>query len=147
MARHVKRRSRAGIFSLSDLEGGCMARTRSSQKALITNPFRRGHRRLTVVALAAAALALLATAHPTAATVAIGLPLVLAGSLLRTWAAGHLLKTKELTLTGPYAYTRNPLYVGTFLIGMGFAIAAGTTVAAIAAPIGLGLFFGYYFPR
>jgi len=119
----------------------------AEKKPLITNPLRRGHRRWTVVALAAASIALLATAHPTARSVALGLPLIVAGVGLRIWAAGHLLKTRELTVSGPYAYTRNPLYVGTFAIGAGFALLAGTTVAAIAVPIGLLLFFGYYFPR
>lgn len=124
-----------------------MAGRHRAQKGVLTNPFRRGHRRLTVVGLAVAALALLATAHPTPTTAAIGVPLVLAGGLLRTWAAGHLLKTRELTISGPYAYTRNPLYVGTFLIGAGFVAIAGSLVAMVAAPIGLILFFASYFPR
>jgi protein-S-isoprenylcysteine O-methyltransferase Ste14 len=119
----------------------------AAQKPLITNPLRRGHRRWAVVALTAASLTLLASGHPTPRSVAAGLPLVLAGVALRVWAAGHLLKTRELTVSGPYAYTRNPLYVGTFAIGAGFAVLAGTTVAAIAVPIGLALFFGSYFPR
>ena len=116
-------------------------------KPLITNPLRRGHRRWTVVALVAASFLLLATARPTPWSVALGLPVVVAGVALRLWAAGHLLKTHELIVSGPYAHTRNPLYVGTLLIGIGFAVLAGSIVAAIAAPIGLGLFFGSYFPR
>src|SRR5262245_6566966 len=118
-----------------------MGRRRRADKALLTNPFRRGHRRWKVVALAAVAIGLLLTARPTAVTAAVGLPLIAAGGALRTWAAGHLLKTRELTMTGPYAFTRNPLYVGTLLIGIGFGLLTGPLVAAIAAPIGLGLFF------
>ena len=46
----------------------------------------------------------------------------LAGSLwIRLWAAGHLVKNKVLTVTGPYAYVKNPLYIGTFLGMVGFS--------------------------
>lgn len=116
-------------------------------KPLITNPLRKGHRRWKPVALLVVSIALIATAHPTPLSVAVGLPLIVAGVALRIWAAGHLLKTRELTVSGPYAYTRNPLYVGTFAIGAGFALLSGTTVAMVAVPVGLLLFFGSYFPR
>jgi len=92
-------------------------------------------------------VARLVTAHPTLHSVDMGLPLLVAGVALRLWAAGHLLKVRELTVSGPFAHTRNPLYVGTLLIGSGFALTAGSAAAAIAAPIGLLLFFGSYFPR
>jgi protein-S-isoprenylcysteine O-methyltransferase Ste14 len=118
-----------------------------ARKPLITNPLRRGHRRWTVAALVASSAIVLVAAHPTLESAAMGLPLVLAGVALRLWAAGHLLKVHELAVSGPFAHTRNPLYVGTLLIGSGFVALAGTTVAAIAVPIGLLLFFGYYFPR
>lgn len=49
--------------------------------------------------------------------------LVLLGCALRSWAAGYLLKGKRLAVGGPYAYIRNPLYVGSFLIGGGFCLA------------------------
>lgn len=50
---------------------------------------------------------------------------VLAAALwVRLWAAGHLVKNKVLTVTGPYAYVKNPLYIGTFLGMLGFAFAA-----------------------
>ena len=126
---------------------GMAVAKQEARKPLIRNPLRRGHRRWTVAALVAACLALLVTAHPTLRSEVMGLPLVLAGVALRLWAAGHLLKVHELAVSGPFAHTRNPLYVGTFLIGSGFVVLAGTTVAAIAVPIGLLLFFGYYFPR
>ncbi len=134
-------------FLANSAFGGMEVARHDVPKPLITNPLRRGHRRWKVVALLAVSLGLLATAHPTTLSVALGLPLIVAGVGLRVWAAGHLLKTRELTVSGPYAYTRNPLYVGTFAIGAGFALLAGTTIAAIAVPIGLLLFFGYYFPR
>ena len=122
-------------------------RKQEARKPLIRNPLRRGHRTWTVAALAAVSLGVLATAHPTLRSASLGLPLVVAGVALRLWAAGHLLKVRELTVSGPFAHTRNPLYVGTLLIGSGFALAAGTTLAVIAVPIGLLLFFGSYFPR
>ena len=46
--------------------------------------------------------------------------LVLSGCLLRSWAAGYLFKGKRVAVGGPYAYIRNPLYVGSFIIGSGF---------------------------
>ena len=51
------------------------------------------------------------------------LALVLPGLWLRGYAAGYVKKNRELTQTGPYAYTRNPLYVGSILIAAGFAVA------------------------
>jgi protein-S-isoprenylcysteine O-methyltransferase Ste14 len=59
--------------------------------------------------------------HPTA--IAWSLALVLPGLALRAAAAGTVKKDRELTVTGPYAYTRNPLYVGSALIACGFALA------------------------
>ncbi len=48
---------------------------------------------------------------------------VVAGCALRSWAAGYLLKGKRVAVGGPYAYVRNPLYLGSFIIGIGFCIA------------------------
>jgi protein-S-isoprenylcysteine O-methyltransferase Ste14 len=60
-------------------------------------------------------------AEPTTRSIASALPVILAGLLLRAWAAGHLRKDTTLTDSGPYAYTRNPLYLGSFVAAMGFA--------------------------
>ena len=59
--------------------------------------------------------------HPTA--IAWSLALVLPGLALRAAASGTVKKNRELTVTGPYAYTRNPLYLGSMLIAAGFAVA------------------------
>ena len=67
----------------------------------------------------------LAFARPTLASVATGAAIALSGVALRAWASGHLRKMKELTTSGPYAYTRNPLYLGTFLMVAGGALAGG----------------------
>lgn len=65
-------------------------------------------------------------AKPTATTLAVSLLLVLPGLWLRGYAAGYVRKNAELTTTGPYAYTRNPLYFGSMSITLGFAAAAGS---------------------
>jgi protein-S-isoprenylcysteine O-methyltransferase Ste14 len=57
-------------------------------------------------------------------TFAAGGALLLASIWVRLWAAGHLVKNKVLTVTGPYAYVKNPLYIGTFLGMVGFAFVA-----------------------
>lgn len=54
----------------------------------------------------------------------VGLPVSALGLLLRGWAAGHLAKDRELTTSGPYAYIRNPLYLGTLIAAFGIVVAA-----------------------
>ena len=61
---------------------------------------------------------------PTAASMGIGLPISILGLLLRGWAAGHLEKNTTLTDSGPYAWVRNPLYLGTLTTAAGLVIAA-----------------------
>jgi protein-S-isoprenylcysteine O-methyltransferase Ste14 len=62
--------------------------------------------------------------HPTRSSMAGGIPLSLAGLALRAWAAGCLAKNQRLSTGGPYAHTRNPLYLGTLLVAAGLAVAA-----------------------
>lgn len=69
-------------------------------------------------------IAYLIFARPTAGGLWLGLPVAFAGLLVRAWAAGHIVKNAQLTMTGPYAHTRNPLYFGSFLIAAGFAVAS-----------------------
>ncbi len=82
-------------------------------------------------------------ARPTALTLSIGGAVGLLGLGLRAWASGHLRKNDALAITGPYAYTRNPLYLGSFLIGLGFTVAAGRWLLAV---IFAALFLGIYLP-
>lgn len=56
----------------------------------------------------------------------LSLLLVVVGEGLRIWAAGHLQKDKTLTTGGPYRWIRNPLYLGSFLIAIGFCLVAGS---------------------
>jgi protein-S-isoprenylcysteine O-methyltransferase Ste14 len=62
--------------------------------------------------------------RPTPDSMAIGIPVSLLGLALRAWAAGCLAKNQQLATGGPYAYTRNPLYIGTLLVAAGLAIAS-----------------------
>jgi protein-S-isoprenylcysteine O-methyltransferase Ste14 len=61
---------------------------------------------------------------PSPVSLAAGLPVSLAGLWIRTWAAGHLEKNITLAESGPYAWVRNPLYVGTLTVAAGFVIAS-----------------------
>jgi protein-S-isoprenylcysteine O-methyltransferase Ste14 len=69
-------------------------------------------------------------AHPTGMLILAGLPIALFGAVLRALAAGVIRKDSVLTTAGPYAWTRNPLYLGSFLLGVGFAVMSGSWVAA-----------------
>jgi protein-S-isoprenylcysteine O-methyltransferase Ste14 len=70
-------------------------------------------------------LAALILARPSPLLLILGLSLAALGEVVRIWAAGHLVKGRELTRSGPYAWTRNPLYLGSSLIAVGFCVAAG----------------------
>lgn len=63
-------------------------------------------------------------AKPQFPGILIGMILIFLGEGIRTWAAGHLQKNEILTVTGPYAYVKNPLYIGSILITAGFCILA-----------------------
>ena len=62
--------------------------------------------------------------EPDMQSLALGLPVSLLGLLLRAWATGHLEKNTRLAEGGPYAYVRNPLYLGTLLVAAGLGIAS-----------------------
>jgi len=70
-------------------------------------------------------------ATPTLQSLAIGAVIAIAGESIRLWAAGHLEKSKEVTQSGPYRYTRHPLYLGSSLIGIGMAVVANNVVVAL----------------
>jgi protein-S-isoprenylcysteine O-methyltransferase Ste14 len=78
-----------------------------------------------------AAVAALVLARPTALTWWIGLIIAALGEAVRIWAAGHLEKGREITRSGPYRWSRHPLYVGSSII------AAGIVVASRSVPVGL----------
>lgn len=76
------------------------------------------------------AAAVIYLARPTGTLLILGLPIALCGAFLRAMAAGVIRKDATLTMTGPYAWTRNPLYLGSFLLSVGFATMSGSWIAA-----------------
>jgi protein-S-isoprenylcysteine O-methyltransferase Ste14 len=82
-------------------------------------------------------------AKPTWKTMLLSLLLVVPGVWLRAYAAGYVRKNAELTRTGPYAHTRNPLYLGSMMIAFGFAVAAGSWIIMITLAL---LFAAIYLP-
>ena len=80
---------------------------------------------------------------PSWLTILIGLPLALTGAAIRAWASGHLEKNRALATSGPYAFTRNPLYFGSFVMTLGCAVAGGSTVLAVVLVI---FFLAVYLP-
>ena len=84
---------------------------------------------------------MVALARPRPWSLAAGLALGLLGEAMRLWAAGHIEKTRVLATGGPYAHTRNPLYLGSTLMAAGIALAAATPWAALAAAVYLLAFY------
>ena len=75
----------------------------------------------------------LALAEPTSTTLTFGAIIAVAGEALRVWAAGHLEKSREVTTSGPYRFTRHPLYVGSTIMAIGFVIASHSFAVALVA--------------
>lgn len=69
-------------------------------------------------------------ATPSGLSILLGLPFALIGAIFRALAASVIRKDASLATNGPYAWTRNPLYFGSFLLGAGFAIMSGSWIAA-----------------
>jgi protein-S-isoprenylcysteine O-methyltransferase Ste14 len=85
---------------------------------------------------------LIALAHPKPRSIGIGLAIAALGETMRLWAAGHIEKTERLATGGPYAHTRNPLYVGSSLLALGAAVAAWNPIV-VAAVV---LYFAIFYP-
>lgn len=86
----------------------------------------------------AAAFAL-GLARPSWRSWAAGCAVAVAGELLRLWAAGHIEKGREITRSGPYRLVRHPLYLGSSVIGTGFAIAAQSLAVSLLVVVYLGV--------
>lgn len=82
-------------------------------------------------------------AHPTWKFLAFGVCLIIPGLLIRALASGHVRKNEALATTGPYAFTRNPLYLGSLVIAIGFAVAARSWWVGAALVV---MFFAIYLP-
>jgi protein-S-isoprenylcysteine O-methyltransferase Ste14 len=108
--------------------------------------FVRKRLRPRLLAVYALGALLLLAARPGPGSLLLGAIPVVAGEALRFWATGFLHKNDALTTAGPYAYLRHPLYLGTLLIGTGFAIMASHPVGWSAYALFVVVFFGYYLP-
>lgn len=82
-------------------------------------------------------------ARPNWRFLALGAVLIVPGLLTRAVASGHVRKNEALATSGPYAYTRNPLYLGSLLIGVGFAVAARSWWVGLILVV---MFFAIYIP-
>ena len=82
-------------------------------------------------------------ARPSWRSLMLGAIVVAPGLLIRALASGHVRKNEALATSGPYAYTRNPLYLGSLLMGVGFAVAARSWWVGVALVV---MFFAIYLP-
>lgn len=82
-------------------------------------------------------------ARPTWRFLALGAILIAPGLLIRALASGNVRKNETLATSGPYAYTRNPLYLGSLLMGVGFAVAARSWWVGAGL---VAMFFAIYLP-
>jgi protein-S-isoprenylcysteine O-methyltransferase Ste14 len=87
------------------------------------------------------AIAVLFFARPQPRSILYGGLVGLVGLALRAWAAGYLHKQEVLTVTGPYAYTRNPLYLGSAVLALGVAIATRSWISSLL----LGVYFTVFY--
>lgn len=69
--------------------------------------------------------------NPSVRSLEFGLPVSIVGLAVRAWSAGHLRKNQRLTSSGPYRYTRNPLYLGTLLVAAGLALASRSVALGV----------------
>jgi protein-S-isoprenylcysteine O-methyltransferase Ste14 len=111
------------------------------------------HRFLFVILVAAALIYLSKPAFPNTTDgifylpyFITGLALIIFGEIIRIWATGHLEKNKNLTISGPYAYIKNPMYAGSFIILMGFNMLAINPYIYIIIIIELLAFLFVYIP-
>ncbi len=81
------------------------------------------------------AVVVIVFASPTWNAWRLGLAVALVGEAIRIWAAGHLEKSREVTRSGPYRWTRHPLYLGSSVIAIGVMLAAHSLVVAVAGSI------------
>src|ERR1700693_2423010 len=70
-----------------------------------------------------------------------GVGIAILGLLVRGYAAGHLRKHKQLAISGPYAFTRNPLYLGSVLLAMGFSVASHSWISTLLLAAYLAMFY------
>jgi protein-S-isoprenylcysteine O-methyltransferase Ste14 len=82
-------------------------------------------------------------ARPSSRSIGLGALVIVPGLVIRALASGHVRKNEALAISGPYAYTRNPLYLGSLLMGVGFALAARSWWIGVALVV---MFLAIYIP-
>jgi protein-S-isoprenylcysteine O-methyltransferase Ste14 len=82
-------------------------------------------------------------ARPSAWSLALGAAVIIPGLIIRALASGHVTKDEQLTTSGPYAHTRNPLYLGSLILALGFALASRSWWIGAAMIV---IFFAIYIP-
>lgn len=110
------------------------------------HPFRRKNLAPRVLPAYVLVIAAFVLARPTPASFALGSLLVAIGAGLRFWGAGHLVKNDRLSVAGPYAHLRHPLYAGTLCLAIGFGVIAGGWALALVLGGFVPAFFLYYLP-
>jgi protein-S-isoprenylcysteine O-methyltransferase Ste14 len=93
------------------------------------------------------AIVVLWFAQPNPKSILLALPIGLLGLLIRAVAAGHLHKQEVLTMTGPYAYTRNPLYLGSAVLTVAVAVATHSWISAVILCVYFALFYAIVMRR
>ena len=86
--------------------------------------------------------AVLFLASPTMRSMAVGGAIAVFGEMLRIWSAGHLDKGREVTQSGPYRFTRHPLYLGSAIIALGVAVASARLSVAVIVFVYMALVVG-----
>ncbi|MCA9505215.1 MAG: isoprenylcysteine carboxylmethyltransferase family protein [Spirochaetaceae bacterium] len=114
---------------------------------MVRNPIRLKNLRARFLPLYVVGVLALIFLPPDPSRFGLALPAIGIGTALRSWGAGHLVKNHALTTTGPYAHLRHPLYLGTLLVGSGFAWLVGGWIAFAALAVLWPWFAFRYFPR
>jgi protein-S-isoprenylcysteine O-methyltransferase Ste14 len=126
-----------------------LPRVETRRPAVSEREYNRGAAMLRTASVYLLIAAIISFSRPTPLSVTLGFFIVALGEAIRVWAAGHLRKTVELITSGPYRFTRNPLYLGRLLIWTGLCVMAllpyGTNWIVLA--LGYVIFFGYYMRR
>jgi protein-S-isoprenylcysteine O-methyltransferase Ste14 len=140
----------ASSRALETIESGSLRlndRRHVSSVADMRNPIRLKNLNARFVPLYVLGVAILFVHPPRLENAVAALPLILLGVGLRSWGAGHLVKNHALTITGPYAHLRHPLYLGTILVASGFAIWVGGWLTLVLLALIWPWFALHYFPR
>jgi protein-S-isoprenylcysteine O-methyltransferase Ste14 len=116
---------------------------RAAQRKVLMAEWSRVARRIRVPLGFVFAVLYFWLARPSWRSIALGAVVIVPGLLIRALASGHVRKNEALATSGPYAHTRNPLYLGSLLIGIGFAVAARSWWVGIVLVV---MFFAIYLP-